>query len=137
MGIVRRGVAVRRGNEAESGSARQLRAIAAPEVLEMVQLRLRVISDPTRVQIMVLLDERGDATVQEIVDRMPAAVAYQSVSRHLRVLYVAGMLRRQREGHCVRYGLDDWTSLWLLEQVAASVEARLDAQRSLLAGELI
>lgn len=50
------------------------------------------------------------------------------------MLYEAGMLRRKREGHFVRYGLDDWTSLWLLEQVAASVEEHLDVQRALLSG---
>lgn len=123
---------VRRGDGAASGAGGRLRAIASTEVLEIVQLRLRVIGEPTRVQIMVLLDERGDATVQELVDRMPGVVTHQNVSRHLRVLYEAGMLRREREGHSIRYGLADWTSLWLLEQVAASVEEHLDAQRSLL-----
>lgn len=102
-------------------------------MLEIVQMRLRVIGEPTRVQIMVLLDERGNATVQELVDRMPGAVTHQNVSRHLRMLYEAGMLRRRREGHCIRYELADWTSLWLLEQVAASVEEHLEAQRTLLA----
>ncbi len=129
------GRVVRRSDGAVSGAGGRLRAIRLPEVLEVVRLRLRVLGDPTRVQIMVLLDESGDATVQELVDRMPGPVAYQNVSRHLRVLYEAGMLRRERDGHFVRYGLDDWTSLWLLEQVAASVEAHLDAQRSLLSGE--
>lgn len=122
-----------RGDGAASGAGGRLRAIGSAEVLEIVQLRLRVIGEPTRVQIMVLLDERGDATVQELVDRMPGVVTHQNVSRHLRVLYEAGMLRRKREGHSIRYGLADWTSLWLLEQVAASVEEHLDAQRSLLA----
>lgn len=126
-----------RHRDAVPGAARQSRsggsrAIGSAEVLEIVQLRLRVIGEPTRVRIMVLLDERGNATVQELVDRMPGAVTHQNVSRHLRMLYEAGMLRRRREGHCIRYELADWTSLWLLEQVAASVEEHLESQRALL-----
>lgn len=113
--------------------ARRSRAIGSAEVLEIVQLRLRVIGEPTRVQIMVLLDDRGSATVQELVDRLPGAATHQNVSRHLRMLYEAGMLRRRREGHSIRYELADWTSLWLLEQVAASVEEHLEAQRAVLA----
>jgi DNA-binding transcriptional ArsR family regulator len=124
------GRVVRRSDGAASAAGDRLRAIRLPEVLEIVQLRLRVIGDPTSVQIMVLLDESGGATVQELADRMPGPVAYQNVSRHLRALYEAGMMRRKREGHFVRYGLDDWTSLLLLEQVAASVEGHLDARGS-------
>lgn len=119
---------------AASGVGGRLRAIGSAEVLEIARLRLRLIGEPMRAQIMVLLDESGPATVQEIVDRLPTVVTRQNVSRHLGLLYEAGMLRRMREGRNVRYELADWSSLWLLEQIVASVDEHLDAQRQAIAG---
>jgi DNA-binding transcriptional ArsR family regulator len=116
-----------------AGAAGRLRAIGSVEVLEIVRSRLRLIGEPMRAQIMVLLDESGPATVQEIVDRLPAIVTRQNVSRHLCLLYEAGMLRRTREASSVRYELADWSSLWLLEQIVASVDEHLDAQRQTIA----
>ncbi len=117
-----------------SGVGGRLRAIGSVEVLEIARLRLRLIGEPMRAQIMVLLDESGPATVQEIVDRLPTVVTRQNVSRHLGLLYEAGMLRRMREGRNVRYELADWSSLWLLEQIVASVDEHLDTQRQTIAG---
>jgi DNA-binding transcriptional ArsR family regulator len=117
-----------------SGVGGRLRAIGSVEVLEIARLRLRLIGEPMRAQIMVLLDESGPATVQEIVDRLPTVVTRQNVSRHLGLLYEAGMLRRTREGRNVRYELADWSSLWLLEQIVASVDEHLDTQRQTIAG---
>jgi DNA-binding transcriptional ArsR family regulator len=121
------------GRVKRCGAAGRLRAIGSVEVLELVRLRLRLIGEPMRAQIMVLLDESGPATVQEIVDRLPAVVTRQNVSRHLCLLYEAGMLRRTREASSVRYELADWSSLWLLEQIVASVDEHLDAQRRTIA----
>lgn len=117
-----------------SGVGGRLRAIGSVEVLEIARLRLRLIGEPMRAQIMVLLDESGPSTVQEIVDRLPTVVTRQNVSRHLGLLYEAGMLRRMREGRSVRYELADWSSLWLLEQIVASVDEHLDTQRQAIAG---
>lgn len=117
-----------------SGAGCRLRAIGSAEVLEIARLRLRLIGEPMRAQIMVLLDESGPATVQEIVDRLPTVVTRQNISRHLGLLYEAGMLHRMREGRNVRYALADWSSLWLLEQIVASVDEHLDVQRQAIAG---
>lgn len=43
----------------------------------------------------------GDATVQEITDRL--MTTHQNVSKHLGVLYQAGMVSRRKQGTCVRY----------------------------------
>lgn len=119
---------------AASGAGSRLRAIGSVEVLEIARLRLRLIGEPMRAQVMVLLDESGPATVQEIVDRLPTVVTRQNVSRHLGLLYEAGMLHRTRDGRSVRYELADWSSLWLLEQIVASVDEHLDTQRQTIAG---
>ncbi len=128
------GRGTRRRGGAVSGAGERLRALGSAEVLEIARLRLRLIGEPMRAQIMVLLDESGPATVQEIVDRLPTVVTRQNVSRHLGLLYEAGMLDRAKEGCSVRYALVDWSSLWLLEQTVASVDEHLDMQRQAIAG---
>jgi DNA-binding transcriptional ArsR family regulator len=94
----------------------------------MIAARLRVIAEPTRIRIMGLLNE-GEATVQELTDRL--ATTHQNVSKHLGVLYQSGMVSRRKEGNCVRYALVDWTGWWLVEQIGASVTARLDELQEL------
>lgn len=105
-------------------SARQL----SDEAIEVVAERLRVIAEPTRIRLMGLLNER-EATVQELTDRL--ATTHQNVSKHLGVLYQAGIVSRRREGSCVRYALVDWTGWWLVEQIAGSVAARYEELQGL------
>jgi DNA-binding transcriptional ArsR family regulator len=58
------------------------------------------LADPTRRAILVRL-ARGPATIGELAE--PFAMTLPAVSKHLRVLERAGLLRREREGwyhHC-------------------------------------
>lgn len=102
------------------------RALARPmsdEAIELVAARLRVFSEPTRIRLMELLNE-GEATVQELTDRL--ATTHQNVSKHLGILYQAGVVSRRKDGPCVRYALVDWTGWWLVEQISSSVAAQVD-----------
>ncbi|MGH2742425.1 MAG: ArsR/SmtB family transcription factor [Thermoleophilaceae bacterium] len=100
------------------------------EAIELIAARLRVIAEPNRIRILGLLNE-GDATVQELTDRL--MTTHQNVSKHLGVLYQAGMVSRRKEGTSVRYALVDWTGWWLVEQMAGSVADRLDELQHLFA----
>lgn len=111
---------------------RGAQACTSPEVLEIVKMRLRVICEPTRVQIMALLDRDGPASGQELADQLPSTT-YQNISKHLRTLHEAGMVARTREGNRVRYELADWSALWLVEQIATTIAEHLDAQRQRVA----
>lgn len=93
------------------------------EVIELVAARLRVFAEPTRIRLLALLDE-GDATVQELTDQL--MTTHQNVSKHLNMLYQAGVVSRRKEGNSVRYALVDWTGWWVVEQIGASVAAQLD-----------
>jgi len=53
------------------------------------------LADPTRRRILARL-ARGSASVNEIAD--PFAMTVPAVSKHLRVLERAGLLRRERDG---------------------------------------
>ncbi len=109
-------------------SAQQL----SDEAIELIAARLRVIAEPNRIRILGLLND-GDATVQELTDRL--MTTHQNVSKHLGVLYQAGMVSRRKEGISVRYALVDWTGWWLVEQMAGSVADRLDELQNLFAPE--
>ena len=58
------------------------------------------IADPTRRAILTLLVER-EAAVEEIAERFP--MSRPAVSKHLRVLHEAGLVRRQASGRMNLY----------------------------------
>jgi DNA-binding transcriptional ArsR family regulator len=93
------------------------------ELLELVAHRLQAMAEPTRIRLLTHL-EREDATVQELTDELPTT--HQNVSRHLAVLYKAGLVTRQKEGKCVRYALSDYTACRLVEQARACVSAHVE-----------
>jgi DNA-binding transcriptional ArsR family regulator len=99
------------------------------EAIELIAARPRVIAEPMRIRLMGLLDQ-GDAGVQELAARL--GTTPRNVSRHLGVLYQAGMVSRRRDGTRIRYSLVDWAGWWLLEQIGASVLSQLDELRGAL-----
>jgi DNA-binding transcriptional ArsR family regulator len=84
---------------------------------------MAVLSDPTRVHLLELLEE-GDATVQELADQLPTTP--QNVSRHLGVLHGAGIVARVRDGRSVRYSLVDYSACRVFDQVLAGIAGQID-----------
>lgn len=103
------------GGTSRAASGR--RRVFSDEAVEVTAARARMLSEPVRVRLLLLLDER-DATVQQLADRVSAA--HQTVSKHLNVLYHAGMLSRRKDGREVHYALVDYVALWVIEQLANS-----------------
>ena len=68
------------------------------ELLELVAGRLRVLSDPWRVRLLLGLEGR-EASVQELADELD--MSHKGASSHLNVLYRDGLLTRRREGKLV------------------------------------
>src|ERR687892_562991 len=77
----------------------------------LVAGRARALGDPTRVRILELL-EKGEETVGQISDVLHAQQS--TVSKHLQVLFHAGLVQRRRAASTVIYRL---TSPDLLEWV--------------------
>lgn len=93
------------------------------QVVELTAERLRVIAEPNRIALLEALNE-GEGSVQELADRIGAP--HQKVSKHLVVLYGAGMVARRRgEGATVLYALTDWTGWWVVEQIGRWVQSGL------------
>jgi DNA-binding transcriptional ArsR family regulator len=88
---------------------------------------LSALADPTRRAILRRL-MGGEARVTEIAD--PFAISLNSVSKHIRMLERAGLVRRRREGreHILAYNPAplDRTAKWIEEQRNIWA-ARLDA----------
>jgi DNA-binding transcriptional ArsR family regulator len=89
------------------------------ETIEMVAAMLKVLSDPTRLRLIEVLNERGGATVSALTACVP--VSQQAVSKQLGVLHQAGVVSRRREGVWVRYELVDFTGLWLMQHLASGL----------------
>lgn len=62
--------------------------------------------------------------MQALADQMPGTP--QNVSRHLCILYGAGILARRREGTSVYYSLVDYSACRLLDQALASIAGQID-----------
>lgn len=95
-----------------------------PEPLvHLVTQRLALLGDPTRVQLLILLEQR-EQNVQELSDAV--ITTPQNVSRHLGIMHRSGFVARRREGTSVYYSLADYSACRLLEQVLASVRGQID-----------
>jgi DNA-binding transcriptional ArsR family regulator len=96
---------------------------------------LIALADPTRRAILARLS-RGEARVTELAD--PFAMSLNAVSKHIRMLERARLVRRRRSGREHRLSLDPRplheAARWLEAQRALWV-ARLDALEDLLRAE--
>jgi len=99
------------------------------QVIELTAERLRVIAEPNRIALLEALNACGEASVQELADSIGAP--HQKASKHLAVLYGAGMVSRRRgEGTTVLYALIDWTGWWVVEQIARWVQSGFEDEDS-------
>ena len=96
-------------------------------LIELVAQRFRVLGEPMRIKLLDLLRQR-DATVGELQNTLGAS--QQNVSKHLGILYAAGMVSRTKDGTQVRYSISDPSVFELCDQVCGGVRrqiAELDA----------
>jgi len=102
---------------------------------EALQKVFKLLSDPTRVRILALL-EREELSVQELMQVL--GMAQSRVSRHLAILREAGLLRDRREGTYVFYRLalpssGPWSEAWPLVTRAQADDASASRDAEALA----
>ncbi len=70
---------------------------------EQLAAAFKVIADPARLRLLSLIASRsnGEACVCELIE--PLELSQPTVSHHLKVLYEAGLLERERRGLWVYY----------------------------------
>jgi DNA-binding transcriptional ArsR family regulator len=92
-------------------------------LVDLVASRLALLADPTRVQLLTAL-EGGERSLQELAEDMLSTP--QNVSRHMCILYRAGIVARRREGNATLYSLADYSACRLLEQALESVRGQVE-----------
>jgi DNA-binding transcriptional ArsR family regulator len=101
--------------------------VTAPDAL------FKSLADPTRRAIFERLAREGEQTVQQLTDQ--SNVSQPAVSKHLRVLKLAGLVRDRHHGRQTHYSaqlgalapLIDWTS-----QLTGFWQSRFDRLEDLL-----
>ena len=101
----------------------------APEVLEMVAARFKLLAEPLRLRILMELD-KGEMTVSEVAEAVQAT--QPNISKHLKMLQEGGLLARRQERNVVYYSIADPSSLDLCDVVCFSIRKRLSMQAGLL-----
>lgn len=98
------------------------RPLAEP-LVDLVAGRFRLLGQPVRVRLIERLDRLGEAHVQDLADDL--AVTQQNTSKHLGVLFRAGLVERRKEGRISVYTLADLGTFELIERVATSTALQL------------
>jgi DNA-binding transcriptional ArsR family regulator len=87
--------------------------------------RFKALSEPSRLEILNAL-RRGEQTVSELLET--TGLAQANASRHLQVLFAAGLVRRRKEGVSTYYRLADQDVLRLCELMCGRIEAQVHAR---------
>ena len=94
-----------------------------PEIAELIARRFAVLGEPTRLRLLNLMHDRGEASVGELVEATGGTQA--NVSKHLGVMLGERMVARRREGNRALYSIADPTLIKLCDEVCAGVRDQL------------
>ena len=94
--------------------------------LEMIANRFKLLSEPTRLKILHTLGDR-EMNVSELVAATGANQA--NVSKHLGILYDAGVVTRRKDGLTVNYRIADETIFELCDVVCSRLKTHFDLRR--------
>jgi DNA-binding transcriptional ArsR family regulator len=95
------------------------------EALELVAARFKAMSEPLRLRILQEL-ERGDRSVSALAQRVEST--QPNVSKHLKVLQDAGILKRRQQGNTAFYSIADAMVFELCDMICSRLRDRLEAQ---------
>lgn len=98
------------------------RPLADP-LVELTASRLRVLGQPVRIRLVDLLDELGETHVQALAVHLDTT--QQNTSKHLGVLWRAGVLTRRQQGRVTMYKIDDHETFAMIERVAIGIAVQL------------
>jgi len=102
------------------------------KMLDLVARRFRTLGEPYRLRILQEL-EAGEKSVGELVDALDGS--QPNVSKHLQILFEAGLIDRRREGTSIFYAISDPMVLKLCAVVCSSEAERSRREFEALAGK--
>ncbi|MBR8836803.1 MAG: helix-turn-helix transcriptional regulator [Stigonema ocellatum SAG 48.90 = DSM 106950] len=95
------------------------------EVVQQVAEYFSLLSEPMRLRLLHLL-RNEEKCVQELVEATQTSQA--NVSKHLKVMWQAGILSRRSEGTCAYYRVEDEMIFELCNRVCDRLANRLEQQ---------
>jgi DNA-binding transcriptional ArsR family regulator len=98
------------------------------EVFESVARYFALLSEPTRLRIMHSICQQ-EKSVNQIVEELGASQT--NVSRHLGLMYQAGVLARRKDGNQVLYRVTDTAFTEICRTVCVRVASELDGDKTL------
>ncbi|MFQ4135072.1 ArsR/SmtB family transcription factor [Nodosilinea sp. PGN35] len=102
----------------------------APETLQLVADFFKVLSESSRLQIVCAL-KTGQKNVTEII--AATGLGQANVSKHLKILAQAGIVKRQQQGVCVYYQIANDFVFELCELVCNSLSVQIQQQSEKIA----
>ncbi len=102
------------------------------KMLDLVARRFRTLGEPYRLRILQVLEE-GDRSVGELVATLDGN--QPNVSKHLQILFDAGLIGRRREGTTVFYAISDPMVFKLCALVCSSEAEKSRRDFEALAGK--
>lgn len=97
----------------------------SPEALMLIANRFKTLSEPLRLRILHLL-QQGEKSVSELTAAIETS--QPNISKHLKILQDAGIVKRQQVGNTVFYSIADESIFTLCELVCSSLEERFKSQ---------
>ncbi len=91
------------------------------KMLALIARRFKMLGEPYRLRLLQVL-EGGEMTVGDMVLALDGK--QPNVSKHLQMLYDAGLVSRRREGTSIFYGIGDPMVLRLCDLVCHSASER-------------
>jgi DNA-binding transcriptional ArsR family regulator len=113
---------------ARRGSRRR-RPMLTREALELVAARFRAMGEPLRLRMLQEL-EAGEQSVSALAESVEST--QPNVSKHLKVLQDAGLVKRRQQGTTVYYSIADAMVLELCDMICSRLHDRLEAQVGVL-----
>lgn len=87
------------------------------KMIDLVARRFQILGDPCRLRILQALQHEA-MTVNQIVEAIDAS--QPNVSKHLQILFDAGLVGRQRSGNSIFYSIADPVVFKLCDMVCRS-----------------
>lgn len=100
------------------------------EILELVANRFRVLAEPLRLEILQNLGNE-EHSVGEIV--LATGATQPNISKHLRVMQEAGILKRRQEKNSVYYSVADESIFSMCDTVCNSLKVQTENQSKIMA----
>lgn len=100
------------------------------DVLVLVANQFRILAEPLRLQILQYLED-GERSVNEIVEA--TGTSQPNISKHLKVMYEAGILLRRQEKNSALYSVADNSIFTMCETVCGSLKRKAAEQAKLMA----